>query len=167
MGGLFTKQRPLGRLAGRQQLIRGSDTPWFTQLCQLRCQKMLIVGERSLPYADSDLVQAQGIPVGIVPMPDTRWRGKIRRGWRSLSPAIVKRRWASEGKLAGLGLDRYPAQLGEFRDPGPAAKAAIAGRLCSRQTAFVASSCTVGPLIWQIPVCRRCATFHALALSRL
>ncbi|MGF9211021.1 alpha/beta hydrolase [Klebsiella pneumoniae] len=48
-------------------LIRGSDTPWFTQLCQLRCQKMLIVGERSLPYADSDLVQAQGIPVGIVP----------------------------------------------------------------------------------------------------
>ncbi|PLN68300.1 alpha/beta hydrolase, partial [Klebsiella pneumoniae] len=31
------------------------------------CQKMLIVGERSLPYADSDLVQAQGIPVGIVP----------------------------------------------------------------------------------------------------
>ncbi|HBX8140555.1 TPA: alpha/beta hydrolase, partial [Klebsiella pneumoniae] len=35
--------------------------------CQLRCQKMLIVGERSLPYADSDLVQAQGIPVGIVP----------------------------------------------------------------------------------------------------
>ena len=42
-------------------------TPWFTQLCQLRCQKMLIVGERSLPYADSDLVQAQGITVGIVP----------------------------------------------------------------------------------------------------
>ncbi len=30
-------------------------------------RKMLIVGERSLPYADSDLVQAQGIPVGIVP----------------------------------------------------------------------------------------------------
>ncbi len=51
------------------------------------------------------------------PMPDTRWRGKTRRGWRSLSPAIVKRRWASEGKLAGLGLDRYPAQLGEFAIP--------------------------------------------------
>ncbi|ONG06455.1 alpha/beta hydrolase [Klebsiella pneumoniae] len=52
---------------GYSSLICGSDTPWFTQLCQLRCQKMLIVGERSLPYADSDLVQAQGIPVGIVP----------------------------------------------------------------------------------------------------
>ncbi|MGK6649006.1 alpha/beta fold hydrolase [Klebsiella pneumoniae] len=66
VGGLFTKQRP-GAAGRHQPLIRGSDTPWFTQLCQLRCQKMLIVGERSLPYADSDLVQAQGIPVGIVP----------------------------------------------------------------------------------------------------
>lgn len=83
MGGLFTKQRPLGRLAGRQQPDMRQRHALFTQLCQLRCQKMLIVGERSLPYADSDLVQAQGIPVGIVPMPDTRWRGKTRRGWRS------------------------------------------------------------------------------------
>ncbi len=56
-----------GRLAGRQQPdMRQRHAP-FTQLCQLCCQKMLIVGERSLPYADSDLVQAQGIPVGIVP----------------------------------------------------------------------------------------------------
>lgn len=67
MGGLFTKLRPLAVWRAASSLIRGSDTPWFTQLCQLRCQKMLIVGERSLPYADSDLVQAQGIPVGIVP----------------------------------------------------------------------------------------------------
>ena len=67
MGGLFTKQRPLGRLAGRQQPDTRQRHARFTQLCQLRCQKMLIVGERSLPYADSDLVQAQGIPVGIVP----------------------------------------------------------------------------------------------------
>ncbi|VDC10514.1 hypothetical protein BANRA_02501 [Klebsiella pneumoniae] len=67
MGGLFTKLRPWAVWRAASSLIRGSDTPWFTQLCQLRCQKMLIVGERSLPYADSDLVQAQGIPVGIVP----------------------------------------------------------------------------------------------------
>ncbi len=69
MGGLFTKQRPRAVWRAASSLICGSDTPWFTQLCQLqlRCQKMLIVGERSLPYADSDLVQAQGIPVGIVP----------------------------------------------------------------------------------------------------
>ncbi len=116
MGGLFTKAP--GRLAGRQQPDTRQRHARFTQLCQLRCQKMLIVGERSLPYADSDLVQAQGSRSASCPMPDTRWRGKTRRGWRSLSPAIVKRRWASEGKLAGLGLDRYPAQLGEFRDPG-------------------------------------------------
>ncbi|MCE0544376.1 aldehyde dehydrogenase family protein, partial [Klebsiella pneumoniae] len=47
-----------GRFGGRAGIAE------FTEL---RCQKMLIVGERSLPYADSDLVQAQGIPVGIVP----------------------------------------------------------------------------------------------------
>ncbi|MFT3532402.1 alpha/beta fold hydrolase [Klebsiella pneumoniae] len=52
---------------GYARLLAEERSPWFTQLCQLRCQKMLIVGERSLPYADSDLVQAQGIPVGIVP----------------------------------------------------------------------------------------------------
>lgn len=62
MGGLFTKQRPWAVWRAASSLIRGSDTPWFTQLCQLRCQKMLIVGERSLPYADSDLVQAQRDP---------------------------------------------------------------------------------------------------------
>ncbi|VAO19590.1 alpha/beta fold family hydrolase [Klebsiella quasipneumoniae] len=28
---------------------------------------MLIVGEQSLPYADIERVEAQGIPVGIVP----------------------------------------------------------------------------------------------------
>ena len=111
--GCLQNSAPWAVWRAASSLIRGSDTPWFTQLCQLRCQKMLIVGERSRSAS--------------CPMPDTRWRGKIRRGWRSLSPAIVKRRWASEGKLAGLGLDRYPAQLGEFRDPGPAAKAAIAG----------------------------------------
>ena len=60
--------RPLG-LWGLQSIsTRTSGSVTFRpQLCQLRCQKMLIVGERSLPYADSDLVQAQGIPVGIVP----------------------------------------------------------------------------------------------------
>lgn len=66
-GRVVYKTAPSGRLAGRQQPDTRQRHAWFTQLCQLRCQKMLIVGERSLPYADSDLVQAQGIPVGIVP----------------------------------------------------------------------------------------------------
>ncbi len=65
--GCLQNSAPWAVWRAASSLIRGSDTPWFTQLCQLRCQKMLIVGERSLPYADSDLVQAQGIPVGIVP----------------------------------------------------------------------------------------------------
>jgi hypothetical protein len=67
VGRLFAKQRPWAVWRAASSLIRGSDTPWFTQLCQLRCQKMLIVGEQSLPYADIDLAEAQGIPVGIVP----------------------------------------------------------------------------------------------------
>ncbi|WP_016947051.1 alpha/beta hydrolase, partial [Klebsiella pneumoniae] len=65
--GCLQNSAPWAVWRAASSLIRGSDTPWFTQLCQLRCQKMLIVGERSLPYADSDLVQAQGITVGIVP----------------------------------------------------------------------------------------------------
>ncbi|PLK54675.1 alpha/beta hydrolase, partial [Klebsiella pneumoniae] len=65
--GCLQNSAPWAVWRAASSLICGSDTPWFTQLCQLRCQKMLIVGERSLPYADSDLVQAQGIPVGIVP----------------------------------------------------------------------------------------------------
>jgi hypothetical protein len=43
----------LGRLAGRQQPDSGSDTPWFTQLCQLlpeNADRRRAVA----PYADSD-----------------------------------------------------------------------------------------------------------------
>lgn len=39
VGGLFTKQRPWAVWRAASSLIRGSDTPWFTQLCQLRCRK--------------------------------------------------------------------------------------------------------------------------------
>ncbi|VCZ17971.1 hypothetical protein BANRA_05149 [Klebsiella pneumoniae] len=66
VGGLFTKQRPWAVWRAASSLIRGSDTPWFTQLCQLRCQKMLIVGERS-PLMRIATSFRHGIPVGIVP----------------------------------------------------------------------------------------------------
>ena len=65
--GCLQNSAPWAVWRAASSLINGSDTPWFTQLCQLRCQKMLIVGEQSLPYADIERVEAQGIPVGIVP----------------------------------------------------------------------------------------------------
>ncbi|WP_281080485.1 alpha/beta fold hydrolase [Klebsiella quasivariicola] len=65
--GCLQNSAPWAVWRAASSLIRGSDTPWFTQLCRLRCQKRLIVGELSLPYADIDLMQAQGIPAGIVP----------------------------------------------------------------------------------------------------
>ncbi|HIE9625845.1 TPA: alpha/beta fold hydrolase [Klebsiella quasipneumoniae subsp. quasipneumoniae] len=65
--GCLQNSAPWAVWRAASSLIHGSDTPWFTQLCQLRCQKMLIVGEQSLPYADIERVEAQGIPVGIVP----------------------------------------------------------------------------------------------------
>ena len=65
--GCLQNSAPWAVWRAASSLMRGSDTPWFTQLCQLHCQKRLIVGELSLPYADIDLAEAQGIPVGIVP----------------------------------------------------------------------------------------------------
>jgi len=65
--GCLQNSAPWAVWRAASSLIHGSAPPWFTQLCQLRCQKMLIVGEQSLPYADIERVEAQGIPVGIVP----------------------------------------------------------------------------------------------------
>lgn len=65
--GCLQNSAPWAVWRAASSLINGSDTPWFTQLCQLRCQKMLIVGEQSLPYADIERAEAHGIPVGIVP----------------------------------------------------------------------------------------------------
>jgi hypothetical protein len=68
--------------------------------------------------------------------------------------------------VARRGLHRDPAQFGEGLDAGLAAEAAVAAESLTPPKGICASSCTVGPLMWQMPDSMRRATCMARPMSR-